>query len=203
MTQMQQSAAERIKTLLTSKGFKGDIEGLIAAVQADEKLSKLKPEVLLSAILSTLNAVRENPNGTKQLHISELPLAKIREFAGNISSGVYELPLNQNRIKMLHDRVAQGAANDAAMYSRQSNGHGIANQGEHWHHINKALGWVGAGMMTLGALSSAGAVVSKDDQDRTKINVTPLLWTLLQGTMAAGILYLTVRQPQMVQTALR
>ncbi|MFO0110637.1 MAG: hypothetical protein ACK52W_08920 [Alphaproteobacteria bacterium] len=71
------------------------------------------------------------------------------------------------------------------------------------HHINKALGWIGAAMMTLGALSSARTIVSKDEQDKTKINFTPLMWTLLQGTMAAGILYLTVKQPQATQTALR
>ena len=195
MTRAQQSAGKSFETILTSNGFNGDIAGLMAAVQADEKLSKLKPEDLQSAILSTLKVVKENPDGTTQLHISELSLAKIREFAGNISSGVYERPLDPDRVKSLHDQVA---VNDAAIHARhtkQPRSHVRIERSDHWLKVNKALGWVGAAMMTLGAASSAQAILSKDETGERKINFTPLLWTLLQGTMAAGILYLTYTQP--------
>jgi hypothetical protein len=201
MSQIQQSGDKSLKTILASKGFSGDFTKLMEAVQADPELSKLNSTDLSSAILSTLKATKENPNGTTQLHIRELPLERIREFAKNISSGAYKLPLRPEIIEGFNSR---NAANDtAAMRTRPANVNHFANQGEHWHNINKALGWVGAGMMTLGVLSSSSAIVSKDGQDKTKINVTPLLWTLLQGTMAVGLLYLTVKQPQMVQTALR
>jgi hypothetical protein len=78
-----------------------------------------------------------------------------------------------------------------------------ANSSDHWLKVNKALGWIGASMMILGAFSSAKGIVSKDENGNREIHATPLMWTILQGVMGAGILYLTHHQPSTIQNAIR
>jgi hypothetical protein len=78
-----------------------------------------------------------------------------------------------------------------------------ASSSDHWLKVNKALGWIGASMMILGAFSSAQGIVSKDENGNREIHATPLMWTILQGVMGAGILYLTHHQPSTIQNAIR
>lgn len=201
-----QAAHAAFETLLKNRGFRGDVQKLIADVAQDDVLSKLSASERNSAILSALKAARDNTNGTKQLHISKLSIDAIRGFAKDISSGAHQRPLNPERVSAMRARASEqpAAMNTGSSSPRNRQGHPPPGGApEHWHHVNKALGWVGAGMMVLGAVSSAQGIMTTDEAGEKKINASPLLWTLLQGTMAAGLLYLVHHQPSLTNMAVR
>lgn len=201
-----QAAHAAFETLLKRRGFRGSVEELIANIAKDAVLSKLSTSERDSAILSALKAARDNPNGTKQLHISELPIDAIRGYAKKISSGAYQRPLNPERVSAMRARASEqpAAMNTGSSSPRNHQSHTPPGGApEHWHRVNKALGWVGAGMMILGAVSSAQGIMTTNEAGEKKINASPLLWTLLQGTMAAGLLYLVHHQPSLTNMAVR
>ena len=201
-----QAAHAECETLLRSRGFRGDVQKLFADIAQDEVLSKLSTSERNSAIFSALNAARDNPNGTKQLLILELSIDAIRGFAEKISSGAYQRPLNPERVSAMRARASEqpAAMNTGSSSPRNHQSHmPPGGAPEHWHRVNKALGWVGAGMMILGAVSSAQGIMTTDEAGGKKINASPLLWTLLQGTMAAGLLYLVHHQPSLTNMAVR
>lgn len=206
MTNSTQSHEEFSK-ILKQRGFSGDVNALMEALGKDDIVSKLSVTDRNSAILSAVEAARKNPNGTTQLHIGTLSVDSIRSFAKNISSGAYVRPLDHARMQNLH---ARAAANDAASHGRSSTtyrnpstAHSAMEPSDHWMKVNKALGWIGASMMILGAFSSAQGIVSQDENGKREIHATPLIWTILQGVMGAGILYLTHHQPSTIQNAIR
>jgi hypothetical protein len=197
MTNSTQSSLDEFRKILKQRGFSGDVNALMEALGKDEIVSKLNVTDRNSAILSALEAARKSPNGTTQLHIDTLSVDSIRSFAENISSGAHVRPPNPECMQNLRRRAA---ANDAASHGRSLHN---ASSSDHWLKVNKALGWIGASMMILGAFSSAKGIVSKDENGNREIHVTPLMWTILKGVMGAGILYLTHHQPSTIQNAIR
>lgn len=180
---------------LLKRGFNGDVPTLLAQLLSQPEFEALDHTKLKNAILFAADKAREVEPGVPKLHakFDTISLDHIREG----------LKLDHLHPGMAKVKVSGSGAEDKLLqFDKKSFANQAANSAEHAHYnkISMAVGLIAAGFSALGAVSALSNSVQKDAAGENKIEWTNVGIGLAEAAFAAGVAYLTLKQPKIMQT---
>lgn len=201
------STVKGLAESLRHKGFTGDVEALLQGLKDLPELKELTDHQLHSAILSAASdvhaQVKHPENGTTVLHpkFEAIPTERITHHAGIITQpeSAEQVAAAASRTEALRAKARAHGATASTPSAKKGNWLERLDDVK----LNKGLAVIGAGLLTFGALESSSHIVGKDERGESRINMSPLLWTLGYGLLAAGTAYVAFRQPQAASAIVR